>query len=98
MQAQFSQSRKIWSPKDPSRTGVEALRRFVNRKHGLNLGMLSIFTLPRIVTHRCCHKGNYHELHTYSITDWAFWVDIWEFLGIIYSVPPKKVITHVKIS
>ncbi|KAF7357784.1 Acetoacetyl-CoA synthetase [Mycena venus] len=35
---------------------------------------------------------NYHALHKYSVESNTFWLDLWEFLGIISSVPPKKVI------
>ncbi|KAK7055263.1 AMP-binding domain-containing protein [Favolaschia claudopus] len=31
---------------------------------------------------------NYDQLHQYSIETYTFWVDLWEFLGIISSVPP----------
>ncbi|KAJ3555249.1 hypothetical protein NM688_g2685 [Phlebia brevispora] len=75
MQSQFSQSKLIWQPKDPSRCRVEAFRRFVNRKHGLKL-------------------RDYHDLHQYSVTDYAFWQDLWEYLGVIYSVPPEKILTE----
>ena len=34
---------------------------------------------------------DYDDLHKYSITDYTFWKDLWEYLGIIYSVPPEKV-------
>lgn len=32
---------------------------------------------------------DYHDLHTYSVQDYAFWLDLWEFLGITSSVPPS---------
>ncbi|KZT10799.1 acetoacetate-CoA ligase [Laetiporus sulphureus 93-53] len=35
---------------------------------------------------------NYHELHKYSVEDYTFWTDVWEFVGIIYSVPPTQVL------
>ncbi|KAJ7267603.1 hypothetical protein B0H12DRAFT_116954 [Mycena haematopus] len=35
---------------------------------------------------------DYHALHKYSVESYTFWLDLWEFLGIISSVPPKKVI------
>ncbi|KAF7305938.1 AMP-binding domain-containing protein [Mycena chlorophos] len=31
----------------------------------------------------------YDDLHKYSVEDYAFWVDLWEFLDIIASVPPQ---------
>ncbi|KAI0071928.1 acetoacetate-CoA ligase [Panus rudis PR-1116 ss-1] len=37
MEAQFSQSRLIWKPKDPARTCIDAFRRQVNRTRGLHL-------------------------------------------------------------
>lgn len=38
------------------------------------------------------HLKDYSELHQYSVTDYTFWVDLWQFLGIISSVPPTKVL------
>ncbi|EIW83199.1 acetoacetate-CoA ligase [Coniophora puteana RWD-64-598 SS2] len=35
---------------------------------------------------------NYHDLHDYSTTDYTFWRDLWDFLGIIASVPPSKIL------
>ncbi|KAF9460715.1 hypothetical protein BDZ94DRAFT_1375274 [Collybia nuda] len=32
---------------------------------------------------------NYHDLHKYSVEDFTFWLDLWEFLGIISSIPPN---------
>ncbi|KAI0339857.1 acetoacetate-CoA ligase [Trametopsis cervina] len=78
MDAQFSQSRLIWTPKDPARSRVEGLRRLINRKHGLNL-------------------KDYHDLHKYSVTDYTFWQDLWEHFGIIYSVPPEKILVPGKM-
>ncbi|KAJ7646856.1 acetoacetyl-CoA synthetase [Roridomyces roridus] len=34
---------------------------------------------------------DYHDLHKYSVEDYAFWLDLWEYLGIISSVPPKTI-------
>jgi acetoacetyl-CoA synthetase len=36
---------------------------------------------------------DYHALHKYSVESYTFWLDLWEFLGIISSVPPTKVLT-----
>ncbi|KAJ7267595.1 acetoacetate-CoA ligase [Mycena haematopus] len=36
--------------------------------------------------------ADYHALHKYSVETYTFWLDLWEFLGLISSVPPKKVI------
>ncbi|KAG6891580.1 hypothetical protein C0992_003607 [Termitomyces sp. T32_za158] len=33
--------------------------------------------------------ANYHELHKYSVEDYTFWLDLWEALGIISSIPPN---------
>ncbi|KAJ7879114.1 acetoacetyl-CoA synthetase [Mycena leptocephala] len=35
---------------------------------------------------------NYQDLHKYSVESYTFWLDLWEFLGIISSVPPKKIL------
>ncbi|KAJ7071957.1 acetoacetyl-CoA synthetase [Mycena amicta] len=34
--------------------------------------------------------ADYHALHKYSVEEYSFWVDLWEFLGIISSVPPGE--------
>lgn len=98
MQAQFAQSRKIWSPKDPSRSRAEALRRFVNRKHGLSLSTLAASTSQASYSCIYGHAENYHDLHKYSVTDWTFWQDLWEWLGIIYSAPAEKVSLYTTTS
>ncbi|KAJ7761097.1 acetoacetyl-CoA synthetase [Mycena metata] len=36
--------------------------------------------------------ANYHDLHQYSVESFTFWLDLWEFLGIISSIPPKKIL------
>ncbi|KAK7472526.1 hypothetical protein VKT23_000641 [Stygiomarasmius scandens] len=36
---------------------------------------------------------NYFDLYEYSVNNDAFWSDIWEDLGIVYSVAPKKSVT-----
>ncbi|KJA27864.1 hypothetical protein HYPSUDRAFT_35033 [Hypholoma sublateritium FD-334 SS-4] len=33
---------------------------------------------------------DYHDLHKYSVEDFTFWLDLWEYLGIICSVRPQK--------
>ncbi|KAJ6625754.1 acetoacetate-CoA ligase [Mycena sp. CBHHK59/15] len=35
---------------------------------------------------------DYHALHKYSVESYTFWLDLWEFLGLIASVPPKKIL------
>ncbi|KAF7357777.1 AMP-binding domain-containing protein [Mycena venus] len=34
---------------------------------------------------------DYHDLHRYSVESYTFWLDLWEFLGIVSSVPPTKI-------
>ncbi|KAF9262611.1 hypothetical protein L218DRAFT_867144, partial [Marasmius fiardii PR-910] len=34
---------------------------------------------------------DWHDLYRYSIENYDFWVDLWKYLRIIYSVPPDKV-------
>ncbi|KAA1471742.1 acetoacetate-CoA ligase [Dentipellis sp. KUC8613] len=36
---------------------------------------------------------DYNDLHEYSVTDYTFWLDLWQFMGIIYSAPPTQVFT-----
>lgn len=31
---------------------------------------------------------DYHDLHAYSISNYTFWLDLWQFMGILSSVPP----------
>ncbi|PPQ70292.1 hypothetical protein CVT25_014614 [Psilocybe cyanescens] len=33
---------------------------------------------------------SYYDLHKHSIEDYIFWLDLWDFLGIVSSVPPTK--------
>ncbi|PPQ98788.1 hypothetical protein CVT24_003346 [Panaeolus cyanescens] len=33
---------------------------------------------------------DYHDLHKYSVEDYGFWLDLWEYLGIISSTPPPQ--------
>ncbi|KAJ7267587.1 hypothetical protein B0H12DRAFT_1097878 [Mycena haematopus] len=35
---------------------------------------------------------DYHDLHKYSVESYDFWLDLWEFLDIISSIPPKKIL------
>ncbi|KAH6913876.1 acetoacetyl-CoA synthetase [Coprinopsis sp. MPI-PUGE-AT-0042] len=32
--------------------------------------------------------ASYFDLHKYSVEDYAFWLDLWEYLAIVSSVPP----------
>lgn len=61
----------------------------MNRKHGLHLSMsyAPLISSARLIT----TSEDYHDLQKYSITDYTFWQDLWEYLGIIYSVAPDKV-------
>ncbi|EMD37673.1 hypothetical protein CERSUDRAFT_114316 [Gelatoporia subvermispora B] len=72
MDPQLTQPRELWRPANPSHTSLDAFRRMVNRKHGLNL-------------------KDFHDLHRYSVEDYKFWVDLWQYLGVIYSTPPEKI-------
>jgi hypothetical protein len=33
--------------------------------------------------------ADYHDLHRYSVENYTFWLDLWEFLGVISSIPPN---------
>ncbi|KAH9935798.1 uncharacterized protein B0H18DRAFT_1207327 [Fomitopsis serialis] len=35
---------------------------------------------------------DYHDLHRYSVESYDFWMDVWEYIGIISSVPPSKIL------
>lgn len=39
----------------------------------------------------CTAAEDFHDLHRYSVEDYTFWLDMWQYLGIIYSVGPEKV-------
>ncbi|KIP06965.1 hypothetical protein PHLGIDRAFT_106267 [Phlebiopsis gigantea 11061_1 CR5-6] len=75
MDSQFSQSRLIWKHRDTQNCRVDVFRRWINRKHGLNL-------------------TDYYALHKYSVTDYTFWGDLWEYLNVIYSVPPSQIVAE----
>ncbi|KAJ7123303.1 hypothetical protein C8R43DRAFT_1032095 [Mycena crocata] len=38
------------------------------------------------------HLVDYRALHEYSVESYTFWLDLWEFLGIVASVPPTTVL------
>ncbi|KAH9839228.1 uncharacterized protein C8Q71DRAFT_503581 [Rhodofomes roseus] len=40
---------------------------------------------------------DFHELHKYSVENYEFWMDVWEFIGIISSVPPNKIVEEGRI-
>ena len=90
MASYFEHSRLLWKPEHPEYTNVERFRKMVNRDRGLNLRKLDILfalneTLMRVLIE------DWHDLYRYSIENYDFWVDLWKFLRIIYSVPPEKV-------
>ena len=84
----FASSRLLSKPTTTEDTKVEVLRRFVNRKHGLHLS-----TYCHVDHNTGLYRSaeDYSELHEYSVTDYTFWLDLWQFMGIISSVPPTKV-------
>ncbi|KAH7888882.1 acetoacetate-CoA ligase [Phlebopus sp. FC_14] len=43
---------------------------------------------------------DYNELHAYSVSDYTFWLDLWDFMGIVSSVPPNpdKIVAPGRIS
>ncbi|KAJ7121278.1 acetoacetate-CoA ligase [Mycena crocata] len=43
------------------------------------------------------HLKDYYDLHQYSVESYTFWLDLWEFLGLVASVPPKKVIEKGRV-
>ncbi|KAJ7497750.1 hypothetical protein FB451DRAFT_1163582 [Mycena latifolia] len=77
MSPYFENSAPLWKPSKPSFTAADRLRQLINRKHGLHLGMSPARDI-----------SNYDDLHKYSVESYTFWLDLWEFLGIISSVPP----------
>ncbi|KZS98600.1 acetoacetyl-CoA synthetase [Sistotremastrum niveocremeum HHB9708] len=57
-----------------------------------------IEVLRHFINHKHGFKfKNYYELYEYSVSDWTFWKDLWEFLGIISSVPPTQVIIEAPL-
>jgi len=52
----------------------------------------------RFVNHRHGKQLNdYYDLHEYSITDWTFWKDVWDFGGTIYSAPPTEIVSDTPL-
>ena len=86
----FVGSRLLSKPATPQDTKVEFLRRFINRKHSLHLSAYSTLLSPSTAGPYQSAE-DYSELHEYSVTKYEFWLDLWQFLGIISSVPPTKV-------
>ena len=84
----FNDAKFLWRHPAPELTNMDAFRRFVNRKHGLDIRAYQspLFPLPSNNS-----TEDYHQLHAYSVSDYAFWQDLWEFMGIVYSVPPAQV-------
>jgi acetoacetyl-CoA synthetase len=90
MNPQFAQSRLLWKHDCPAHTNVEIMRRMINRKHGLCLCEWNRISL-RIHLLNCCVgavAADYHDLHENFVENYTFWLDLWEFLGIIPSAPP----------
>lgn len=83
----------LWKPANDGRDSrVEHFRRFINRKHGLALSMFQVFiTKTSESSLTFLWKEDYYDLHKYSVEDWEFWRDAWEFLGITSSAPPQQV-------
>ncbi|KAH8101086.1 acetoacetate-CoA ligase [Cristinia sonorae] len=49
----------------------------------------------RVVNHKHgLQLKNYHDLYDYSVSDYTFWKDLWDYEGIIYSEPPTEVIAE----
>lgn len=58
------------------------------------MACLSVRHCPSILRNRNIQSQtaeNYDDLHRYSVEDYQFWMDLWQFFGIIYSIPPDKV-------
>ena len=88
----FAHSKLLWTPVQPQISASEVLRRQINRKHGLQLSGSKHATIGCYANYsRLTPAEDYHDLHKYSIEDYTFWLDLWEFLGIISSIPPQKV-------
>lgn len=50
----------------------------------------SVENLRRMINRKHgLNLANFHDLHQYSVQNYAFWMDLWEFLKIISSVPPN---------
>ncbi|KAJ7311571.1 acetoacetyl-CoA synthetase [Mycena albidolilacea] len=59
----------------------------------VNASWTTVERLRRLInSKRGLDLKDYHDLHKYSVESYDFWLDLWEFLGVISSVPPKKVI------
>ncbi|KAF8518775.1 acetoacetate-CoA ligase [Gautieria morchelliformis] len=90
MTAYGEQPELLWKPGDDARfSRVEHFRRYVNLKHGLQLSAC-LCRYHEIEPNS--HTEGYDDLHQYSVENWDFWKDLWEFGGVIYSVPPSKII------
>lgn len=91
IESHFALSRLIWRPTHPSRTALDAFRRTINRKHSLDLSTFLNFTCDLPTNLLYCDAEDYHDLHRYSVEDYTFWQDLWEYVGMVYSVPPAEV-------
>ena len=91
----FASSRLLSKPAATQDAKVEVLRRFINLKHGLHL---STCCYVDYTTEPYRSAEDYSQLHEYSVTNYMFWLDLWQFLGIMSSVPPTKVRTLSAVS
>lgn len=61
-------------------------------KRGLKLSAC-LFLAPLKATTICLSSKpfteDYNDLHAYSVSTYTFWLDVWDFMGIIASVPPQ---------
>lgn len=64
------------------------MRRMINRKHGKKIRKSRISSVIQPASDTIS-VVNYNDLHKYSVEDYTFWLDLWEFLGIISSIPPN---------
>ena len=67
---------------------AEVLRRQINQKHGTNLSRTAF---DKIFEKLTVSSEDYHDLHRYSVDNYGFWLDLCEYLRIIFSVPPTPV-------
>ena len=61
-------------------------------KRGLKLSAsipASFLSPPLSGLKPCRVAEDYNDLHAYSVSTYTFWLDLWDFMGIIASVPPR---------
>ncbi|KAJ7798329.1 hypothetical protein B0H14DRAFT_2388759 [Mycena olivaceomarginata] len=60
----------------------------------VNASWTTVEQLQRLINSKCgLDLKDYHDLHKYSVESYNFWLNLWEFLGVISSVPLKKVMS-----